>query len=202
MGNAHQWCRVCPIKSQIWSGKAKIKAGTHRFTVKMLPLPIETDNKQKNTKMKDIILAISGKPGLYRLVSQGHNMLIVETIDANKKRIPAGVRDRVTSLNDVSMYTDEDDKPLMEIFENIKNKENGQAVALDYKKASAAELADFMAAVLPNYDRDRVYNTDIKNSSNGITSSLTTDTPPSLKRKKTHLKPKMQLKLQSDFIIC
>lgn len=112
--------------------------------------------------MKDIILAISGKPGLYRLVSQGHNMLIVETIDANKKRIPAGVRDRVTSLNDVSMYTDEDDKPLMEIFENIKNKENGQAVALDYKKASAAELADFMATVLPNYDRDRVYNTDIK----------------------------------------
>ena len=103
--------------------------------------------------MKDIILAISGKPGLYRLVSQGHNMLIVETIDANKKRIPAGVRDRVT---------DEDDKPLMEIFENIKNKENGQAVALDYKKASASELADFMAAVLPNYDRDRVYNTDIK----------------------------------------
>lgn len=110
--------------------------------------------------MKDIILAISGKPGLYRLVSQGHNMLIVETIDANKKRIPAGVRDRVTSLNDVSMYTDEDDKPLMEIFENIKNKENGQAVALDYKKASAAELAEFMGAVLPNYDRDRVYNTD------------------------------------------
>ena len=152
--------------------------------------------------MKDIILAISGKPGLYRLVSQGHNMLIVETIDANKKRIPAGVRDRVTSLNDVSMYTDEDDKPLMEIFENIKNKENGQAVALDYKKASAAELAEFMAAVLPNYDRDRVYNTDIKSSFNGIKSSSTTDTPPSLKRKKTHLKPKMQLKLQSDFIIC
>ena len=149
--------------------------------------------------MKDIILAISGKPGLYRLVSQGHNMLIVETIDANKKRIPAGVRDRVTSLNDVSMYTDEDDKPLMEIFENIKNKENGQAVALDYKKASAAELADFMAAVLPNYDRDRVIS---KSSSNGITFSSTTDTPLSLKRKKTHLKPKMQLKLQSDFIIC
>lgn len=112
--------------------------------------------------MKDIILAISGKPGLYRLVSQGHNMLIVETIDAAKKRIPAGVRDRVTSLNDVSMYTDDEDKPLMEIFESIKNKENGQAVSLDYKKASPAELAEFMAAVLPNYDRDRVYNTDIK----------------------------------------
>ena len=112
--------------------------------------------------MKDIILAISGRPGLYRLVSQGHNMLIVETIDAAKKRIPAGIRDRVTSLNDVSMYTDEEDKPLMEIFESIKEKENGKAVALNYKKASPAELAEFMAAVLPNYDRDRVYNTDIK----------------------------------------
>ena len=133
------------------AAKQKLRLAHTVFTVKMLPLPIETDNKQKNTKNER-----------YRLVSQGHNMLIVETIDANKKRIPAGVRDRVTSLNDVSMYTDEDDKPLMEIFENIKNKENGQAVALDYKKASAAELADFMAAVLPNYDRDRVYNTDIK----------------------------------------
>ena len=112
--------------------------------------------------MKDIILAISGRPGLYRLVSQGHNMLIVETIDAEKKRIPAGIRDRVTSLNDVSMYTDEEDKPLMEIFESIKEKEGGKAVALNYKKASPAELAEFMAAVLPNYDRDRVYNTDIK----------------------------------------
>lgn len=112
--------------------------------------------------MKDTILAISGKPGLYRLVSQGRNMLIVETIDADKKRLPAGVRDRVTSLNDVSMYTDSEDKPLMEIFDAIKQKENGQPVALNYKKATPAELAEFMAAVLPDYDRDRVYTTDIK----------------------------------------
>ncbi|MDO4930618.1 MAG: DUF5606 domain-containing protein [Bacteroidales bacterium] len=112
--------------------------------------------------MKDTILAISGKPGLFRLVSQGRNMLIVETIDADKKRVPAGVRDRVTSLNDVSMYTDEEDKPLMEIFDAIKQKENGKPVDINCKKASAAELTEFMAAVLPNYDRDRVYNTDIK----------------------------------------
>ena len=112
--------------------------------------------------MKDTILSIAGKPGLYRLVSQGRGMLIVETIDAAKKRIPAGARDRVTSLNDVSMYTDEEDKPLMEIFDTIKQNENGAAVALDYKKASAQELADFMAKALPNYDRDLVYNGDIK----------------------------------------
>lgn len=112
--------------------------------------------------MQDTILAISGKPGLYRLITQGRGMLIVETIDAAKRRLPAGVRDRVTSLNDVSMYTNEDDKPLMEIFQNIADKENGQPTAIDYKKAGKAELAEFMAAVLPDYDRDRVHDSDIR----------------------------------------
>ena len=104
--------------------------------------------------MQDTILAIAGKPGLYRLVSQGRGMLIVETVSADKKRLPAGARDRVTSLNDVSMYTNEDDKPLMEIFQAISDKEGGKTTSIDYKKASKAELADFMAAVLPDYDRD------------------------------------------------
>lgn len=112
--------------------------------------------------MQDTILSISGKPGLYRLVSQGRGNLIVETIDANKKRFPVGVRDRVTSLNDVSMYTDEADVPLMEVFESIRTKESGAAVDMDLKKAKAEELTGFMAAVLPNYDRDRVHLTDMK----------------------------------------
>lgn len=89
-------------------------------------------------------------------------MLIVETIDEEKKRMTAGARDRVTSLNDVSMYTDEDDKPLMEIFQAIADKEGTKPTAIDYKKASKAELAEFMAAVLPEYDRDRVHDSDIK----------------------------------------
>lgn len=92
--------------------------------------------------MQDTILAIAGKPGLYRLVSQGRGMLIVETVSADKKRLPAGARDRVTSLNDVSMYTNEDDKPLMEIFQAISDKEGGKTTSIDYKKASKAELAD------------------------------------------------------------
>lgn len=112
--------------------------------------------------MQDTILAISGKPGLFRLVGQGRGMLIVETIDEAHRRLPAAARDRVTSLNDVSMYTDEEDKPLMEIFQAISDKEGGQCAALDYKKASRSELADFMASVLPNYDRDRVYDSDIR----------------------------------------
>lgn len=112
--------------------------------------------------MQDTILSIAGRPGLYRLVSQGRGMLIVESVDATRKRFPAGARDRVTSLNDVSMYTDEEDKPLMEVFENIRQKENGGKVAVNIKKATEKELTDFMVEILPNYDRDRVYLTDIK----------------------------------------
>ena len=73
--------------------------------------------------MKDTILAIAGRPGLYRLISQGRGMLIVESIDAQKKRMPAGARDRVTALNEVSMYTEGEDRPLMEIFDAIKQHE-------------------------------------------------------------------------------
>lgn len=112
--------------------------------------------------MQDTILAISGRPGLFRLVSRGRGMLIVETIDAEKKRIPAGPREQVTSLNDVSMYTDGEDVPLMEIFQTIYKNQNGQPLELNHKKASKAELEDFMASALPNYDRDRVYSADMK----------------------------------------
>ena len=112
--------------------------------------------------MKETILSISGRPGLFRLVSSGRGNLIVETIDDAKKRLPAGARDRVTSLNDVSMYTDDDDAPLMDVFQNIANANDGKAVNINVKTASSKELADFMATALPNYDRDRVHQSDIK----------------------------------------
>ena len=112
--------------------------------------------------MKETILSISGRPGLFRLVSSGRGNLIVETIDDAKKRLPAGARDRVTSLNDVSMYTDDDDAPLMDVFQNIANAHDGKAVDINVKTASSKELADFMATALPNYDRDRVHQSDIK----------------------------------------
>ena len=112
--------------------------------------------------MQDTILSISGKPGLFRLVSQGRNMLIVESLDEAKKRFPVGARDRVTSLNDISMYTDGEDVPLMQVFQNLSQAHNGAAVDLHHSKATDAELADFMATALPNYDRDRVYKADMK----------------------------------------
>lgn len=90
------------------------------------------------------ILSVSGKPGLYRLLSQGRNMLIVETLDATKKRIPIYASDKVTSLGDISMYTEEDDVPLSQVLTALKNKQNGAIVDFDYKKASLAELQEFL----------------------------------------------------------
>ena len=108
------------------------------------------------------ILSISGKPGLYRMVSQGKNMLIVETISPDKKRMPAYAADRIISLGDIAMYTIDSEVPLAEVFQAMKEKENGKAVTLNPKKASAEELKNYLEEVLPNFDRDRVYPSDIK----------------------------------------
>ena len=108
------------------------------------------------------ILSISGKPGLYKLISQGKNMLILEALDATKKRFPVYGHDKVIALGDIAMYTDDEEVPLSEVLESVKNKENGAVASVDYKKASANELQAFMAEVLPTYDRDRVHNSDIK----------------------------------------
>lgn len=112
--------------------------------------------------MKETILAISGKPGLYRLVSRGNGTLIVEMLDATKKRIPAFARDRVTSLSDIAMYTDEDDVPLWQVLKNLGEKEESKVSSLNYKKASSKELREYFAEVLPSFDRERVHDNDIK----------------------------------------
>ena len=111
--------------------------------------------------MLKTILSISGKSGLYKLVSQGKNMLIVESL-TDKKRMPAYGTDKMISLGDIAMYTDEDDVPLQEVFLSIKKKENSQPIALDIKTATPDELRQYMGEVLPNFDRDRVHLSDIK----------------------------------------
>lgn len=111
--------------------------------------------------MLKTILSIAGKPGLYKYVSQGKNMLIVESL-VDHKRTPVHGTEKVISLGDIAMYTDSEDIPLQQVFLSMKQKENGAAVAIDYKKASATELQNYLAEVLPTYDRDRVHNSDIK----------------------------------------
>lgn len=108
------------------------------------------------------ILAISGRSGLYKLISQGKNMLIVETVDEVKKRIPVYGRDQITSLGDIAMYTDADEIPLREVLSTIKKKENGEIIKLEVKKASKDSLRSYFAEILPNFDRERVHDSDIK----------------------------------------
>lgn len=108
------------------------------------------------------VLAIAGKPGLYNLVSRGNGSLIVETIDAAHRRMPIFGTDKVISLADIAMYTDDEEVPLATVFNNLKELEGGKASAFDYKKASKDQLAEYMGKILPNFDRDRVYPSDIK----------------------------------------
>ncbi|ADV43701.1 DUF5606 domain-containing protein [Bacteroides helcogenes] len=111
--------------------------------------------------MLKTILSISGKPGLYKLISQGKNMLIVESL-ADKKRFPAYGNEKIISLGDIAMYTDTEDVPLKEVLLAMKKKENGEAVVMDVKKATVGELQAYLEEVLPTFDRDRVYPSDIK----------------------------------------
>ena len=112
--------------------------------------------------MLQTILAISGKPGLYKLVSRAKNSLIVEILDETHRRIPAFASDRITSLADIAMYTEGDDVPLAKVLENLKKLEEGKPASIDFKKAKGDELRDYFAKVLPDFDRERVHNSDIK----------------------------------------
>lgn len=107
------------------------------------------------------ILSVSGKPGLYQMVSQGKNMLIIESL-TDKKRIPAYARDKVISLGDIAIYTNGKEVPLYEVLSSVKQKENGQKVSIELSKASPDELRAYLAELLPDFDRERVYPTDIK----------------------------------------
>ena len=112
--------------------------------------------------MKETILAIAGKPGLYKLVSRGKNNLIVELVDATHRRMPVFNSDRITSLSDIAMYTNSDDVPLMQVFIAIREKEEGKKASINYKKATSAELKAYFAEVLPDFDRERVHDSDIR----------------------------------------
>ena len=116
----------------------------------------------KKNKMVQTILSIAGKPGLYKLVSRGKMNLIVEALDETHKRMPAFSTDRITSLADIAMYTDAEDVPLMTILASIRDKEEGKPVSINFKKCPSKELRDYFAEILPDFDRDRVHDSDIK----------------------------------------
>lgn len=106
------------------------------------------------------ILSISGKPGLYKLISYGKNLLIVESL-VDGKRLPATARDKIISLGDIAIYTTDKEVPLGEVMKSIFEKFEGKAIDTATVK-TPEQLADFFKSVLPNYDVERVYNNDIK----------------------------------------
>lgn len=108
------------------------------------------------------ILSVSGKPGLYKLVSSSKMNLIVEALDETHRRLPIFASDRVTSLSDIAMYTMAEDVPLMNILDSVLRKEDGKVCSFDYKKCGKDELHAYFAEILPDYDRDRVHDSDIK----------------------------------------
>ena len=111
--------------------------------------------------MFERILTISGKPGLYRLLSSARNMIIVEMVDATKKRTPVHNTDKVVMLDDIAIYTDTEEVPLREVFRKIYEKENA-VLPMDLKLATPEELVAYFEGVMPDYDRERVYLTHIK----------------------------------------
>lgn len=108
--------------------------------------------------MKEI-LAISGKPGLYKMVSQAKQSIIVESL-IDGKRVPAFTYNKVISLEDIAIYTETEDIPLSVVLTSIRDKEDGgQTIST---KSSGQELKAYFEEILPMFDRDRVYVSDIK----------------------------------------
>lgn len=105
------------------------------------------------------ILSIAGKPGLFELVNQGKNMLIVQSLSTGK-RMPAYAHDKVVSLSDVSIYTNSGDVPLYDVFAALADKYDSQPV--DFKKLSDQEVRDLFGSILPDFDDDRVYTNDMR----------------------------------------
>ena len=107
------------------------------------------------------ILVISGKPDLSELVSQTKGGAIVKNLVTGQK-YPVFKNDRISSLGEIRLFTDSDERPLEEVMQAIYKHLDGKATAFEPKKADGKELADLLAAVLPDYDRERVHTSDMK----------------------------------------
>lgn len=108
--------------------------------------------------LKDI-LAISGEQGLYKIVNQTKNSIIVEHLET-KRKMPAYASHKISALEDIAIFTDDEEVSLKNVLLKIFDKENGgQAIS---HKSAKDELKNYFESILPNYDKDRVYVSDIK----------------------------------------
>ena len=108
----------------------------------------------------DKILAISKKPGLYKLITQSRGGFIAESL-LDKKRISVSISSNVSVLSEIAIYTLSEEIPLETVFSKIFEKENGNSTSIS-PKASKDDLEAYFFSVLSNYDEDRVYASDIK----------------------------------------
>ena len=130
---------------------------------KFLNFAIENTAKKKKNMLKEIV-SISGKPGLFKLVSKGKNVFIAESL-IDQKRIPVYSRDKVVSLGDITVYSTEGDVRLARILQSMKQKENGETITFS-PTITTEELRAYFSQVLPDFDRGRVYPSDIKKMMN------------------------------------
>ena len=105
------------------------------------------------------ILAISGQPGLYKVISEGKNNVVIESLLTGKKST-AYADAKMSALEDIAIYTSTEDVPLKKIFRKISDKENGGPAIST--KSSPEELKKYFEIVLPDYDKERVYGSDVK----------------------------------------
>jgi len=115
--------------------------------------------KIKEDNMLKGILAIAGQPGLFKVISEGKNNVIIESLITGKKST-AYADAKMSTLEDIAIYTSEEDMPLKKVFKKIADKENGgQAISI---KSTPEEIKKYFGEVLPEYDKERVYFSDIK----------------------------------------
>ena len=105
------------------------------------------------------IIAISGKPGLFKIAAQGRNNIIVQSLDSGKK-FPAFATDKISALEDICIYTYEEELPLAEVYTKLAEKEDYKA-SISHKE-SPEKLREHISTFLPDYDEDRVYDNDLK----------------------------------------
>ena len=106
------------------------------------------------------VLTVPGKPGLYQLVSQGKNNIIVESL-LDKSRMPVFASTQASSLNDICIFTMEEDMPLEKVFQRIIEATNGNKT-VDIASLDSVGLKKYMEEILPEYDKDRVHVSDMK----------------------------------------
>jgi hypothetical protein len=108
----------------------------------------------------DKILSIGGKPGLFKLVTQTRTGFVAESL-LDGKRITVGMTSNVSVLSEIAIFTLEEELPLVAVFKKIQEKENGGKTSIGHKE-DKLKLEEYFFEVIPDYDEDRVYPSDIK----------------------------------------